>query len=467
MRLLIISLFSFWQFTTFAQHKEFMEPIGWGGNRIELQTITSKSKKSSCVFVQSYDSIRAFVFNSQIKVMRSFCVLIKSWEVLLGGCMRDSSVYLFTELRGIPKLHCWVLNIINGNTRESDIPFDLQNERSVTQLSAGNRFVFVTANNKINELTLYSFTSEGPGIPVRKRFSDAQWDDLTTGGLFKNHVKLEKIDQEGDVNPEALVKNNKVYLHNDTVLVVMNNHLDSTHVVCFDLDQYQASGWVINHNPGQPARSTIYYSDNSFLFRDKLYYVQATYDSLKVQIVDPYSGAINKSWTTGGNEEIDYKNTSILQEGGTRSKRDFGDLDNTSELLKKMVNGSAVITAKPAAKDQIEIVVGSYKKVTVTTTKPAAGATMVTSATGAPMMVPAASVSHETWTKSAHFKSLLDAGDYTHREGEPGTSINERIERYTNNLKIPPESENLFMNNGTYYYAYYDKGARTLVVLKF
>ena len=72
----------------------------------------------------------------------------------------------------------------------------------------------------------------------------------------------------------------------------------------------------------------------------------------------------------------------------------------------------------------------------------------------------------ETWTKSTHFKMLLNA-DYSNLPGEPVSSINERIERYTANLRIPPGQENIFVTNGQYYYAYYDKAERRLVVLKF
>jgi hypothetical protein len=57
--------------------------------------------------------------------------------------------------------------------------------------------------------------------------------------------------------------------------------------------------------------------------------------------------------------------------------------------------------------------------------------------------------------------------DYSHMTGEPAPSINEKIERYTANLHIPPELENIFVINGLYYYAYYDKEERRLVIIKF
>jgi hypothetical protein len=68
--------------------------------------------------------------------------------------------------------------------------------------------------------------------------------------------------------------------------------------------------------------------------------------------------------------------------------------------------------------------------------------------------------------KSMHFKMLLNA-DYSNMPGEPESTMAERIERYTANLQVPPEQENIFVTNGQYYYAWYDNGERRLVVMKF
>ena len=468
MRVVILFLFSFWSIQVMAQNKQFAEFIGWAEKQVELHTILNRTRQSNCTFVVGSDSIRAFVLTGQLKLMRQFSLPLKSEEKLLGGFMRDSSVYMFTEQEGKGALHCAVLNVITEKIRESFIPFDIQKEKPVTHISAGNHFVYVTANNKANELTLYNFSSEQPGIALRYQFSDAQWSDLTTPGVFSRTVKLEEIDQEGDINLDAIAKSNKLYLNNESVLLIMNNHIDSTHVITFDLKQQKVSARVIDHNPGKPASKHVSYSDNSFLFRNKLYYVRATYDSLQVQIADLYSGVINKSFSTASDQEISFRNTPILQEGSTNNNKDLRDLNKTSQLLRKMINGSAVITVKPYGNDQLEVVVGSYKKTSVTMPTPGyTGMPANYGSTGTPMMRQPGGFIRKTYTNSVHFKMLLYASDYSHMTGEPGSSVNERIERYTASLQVPPESENIFVTNGQYYYAYYDKAERKLVVLKF
>jgi hypothetical protein len=262
----------------------------------------------------------------------------------------------------------------------------------------------------------------------------------------------------------------------------MNNHIDSTRIISFDLKQQKVSSWVIDHNPGKPAPKNVSYSDNSFLFRNKLYYVRATNDSLLVQIADPYSGAINKSFSTASDQEIAWKNTPILEEGSTASQRGnneeknkqlLRDREKTKQLLRKMIRDTAVIMAKAYGNDQIEVVVGSYAKKSMILHAPGYnnnGFTGRPASLGSSYIGPPSYTNggfdRESWTRSTHFKMLLNT-DYSQMPGEPANSVYEKIERYTASLHIPSDLENIFVINELYYYAYYDKEERRLVVIKF
>jgi hypothetical protein len=87
------------------------------------------------------------------------------------------------------------------------------------------------------------------------------------------------------------------------------------------------------------------------------------------------------------------------------------------------------------------------------------------------MMMPGRSstrrVFYDTWTQSSYFKTLLHADNFSHMPGEPVSSAYERIERYAATLKTEPGAGNIFELSGQYYYIYYDKAERKLVVLKF
>ena len=65
MRIAIFTLFFFFTIQVMAQSRHFVETIGWTDKRIELQTISNRTRQSSCTFVAGRDSIRAFVFTGQ------------------------------------------------------------------------------------------------------------------------------------------------------------------------------------------------------------------------------------------------------------------------------------------------------------------------------------------------------------------------------------------------------------------
>src|SRR4051812_33011028 len=111
MRLLVFTLIFHCSFMAVAQQKHFEELIGWRGNKIELHTISNKSKDQSCTFVVGGDSIRAFVFSGRVRLINEFRLVHNSGEKVLGGFIRDSMVYLFTEKPGNDELHNYMLDI--------------------------------------------------------------------------------------------------------------------------------------------------------------------------------------------------------------------------------------------------------------------------------------------------------------------------------------------------------------------
>jgi hypothetical protein len=474
MRPLILFLFLCCTLQVMAQSRHFVETIGWTDKTIEVQTILNRTRQSSCTFVMSGDSIRAFVFTGpQLKLMRQFSLPRKGHERLLGGFMRDSSVYMYTKLAEKGALHCTAINVVTEEIKETFIRLDLARERTVAYINAGNHFVYLTANYRTRELSVFNFTSDQPGVGMRYQLSEPFWRDLTLGS-WGNNITVEVMEREGEPDLQALVRNNKLYVKNDTMLLVMNNHLDSTYVVSFDLKQKNADSWLIEHNPAKRTQKKVSYSDNSFVFRNKLYYVRATTDSLLVQVADLYTGEINKTFSTERREEISYKNTPFMLERIVDDKRkDPKDLSKTSSLLRNMVDGRAVIMARPFGNDQVEVLVGSYEQTSSTTAVGGYYGYNIPRPYGYPATVVPYDAYNQrriirtTWTNSVHFKMLLNGVNFSHVEGEPGSSPNERIDRYTYKMKIDPESESLFVNSGQHYYAYYDKAGYKLVVLKF
>jgi len=456
MRFLVFALVFHCSLVAIGQQKHFIEDIGWRGNKIELHTVCNKKKDQSCTFAVNSDSIRAFVFNRQVQLIRQFSMAHPSGEKVLGGFIRDSMVYLYTEKPGSDQLHNWVFDIASGKIKERVVAFDLKKETVVDHISAGDRFLYFTANYKTSAFNIYNFTSDQQWDTLRYTFAESGWNDLTSLHGGSRLVSVEKVDLEGGSSINTAAKGNKLYPRNDTLLLVMNNHCDSTHVYCFDLDNKKVNSWVIQHHTGIVAATNRphSYSDNSYLLKNKLYYVLATADSLYLQVVDLYTGAINRSFGAKSEDEISFKNTPIvLADEGQYSFGASREPVKTKQLLLKMVNGDAVITATLNNNNQVEVIVGSFLK--------------INQVVSGGYMTRMDGFNSNGWVKSAHFKTLLNASTFEHVDGNIGNSINEKVGYYTTGIKIPPQAENLFMSGGRYYHAYYNKDDRRLVILQF
>jgi hypothetical protein len=272
---------------------------------------------------------------------------------------------------------------------------------------------------------------------------------------------MEKIDFEGDCSIKVAASPNKLYVRGDSLLLVTTSKTGHTKLFTFNLPEQKVDQKVFTHKIAgvTPAEPTVGYVDNAYLLKDKIYYVWATYDLMGLEVMDLYSGKLVKEYKVGRDQEIEFKNTDIMQEGTSMSKNAVRTLDNTRQLMRKMYNGDAVVIAAFNTKGQVELTVGSYTKV--------GGQTVGTSGVGGTYSVSTGGFWRPSWTKSAHFKMLVDADTGEHVPGEIDDSINEKIERYTLGVKIPTEAENLYYFKGNYYYAFYNQEDRKLTIVRF
>lgn len=448
MRLLICILFSFSTLHVIAQQRHYELNLGWRGNNIQLHTISDKNKEQSCTFIVNQDSIRALVFNNQVQLMRQFGIKRSYGQQLLGGFISNAKVHLFIRQEKKEELLNWVLDINTGTIKDNFIPFDLKNEKEVGHLSGGNRFLFITSNKRTAELIIYNFSG------------DTQFDTLHYSlGARKPDFGI--VDMEGVCPIDIAAEKNKLYLQGDTLLLVMNDQRNNTQVTGIDVSNKKINNWTIPHLANASA-------DNSFLFGNKLFYVGASADSLCIQIADVYSGIVKKSFVALAEDTISFKNTAITQEGGLYNPGGTRELDKAKQLLRKMDNGGPVIGATINSNNQLEIVVGSYKKMKFSQLSAGSNVVMTPGGAGGSMMaMPSGTFYRNDWIKSVRFKILLDARTLEHVQGVPGNSINEKIDYYTGGRKIPPLGTNLFKTNGRYYVTYYENDSRKLSILKF
>ena len=451
-----------------AQVKFFEEEIGWRGKSIELHTIADRDKQQNCLFLCNNDSIRAFVLDGKRNVVQHFYFNRLQDEQFLGGFIKDGKVQVFLQGSGaISDLHVWVLDIAGGTGDDYIVPFAMRHERAVEEFSCGDHFLFFSVNRKASQFAIYDFREGKRCDTLHYTFQEGVWQALTAfNGGWSRELDVVKIDPEAEMNPDMAHIPNKLYWMHDSLFLLMNNYVRGvTAVFSFDLHTRKVDFRSIQHNNAHTMDPPLVdYVDNSMLLDDKLYFVSAEDAGLDVQVRSFYSGALLKEYEVKRDEEITWKNTPIVQEG-SYYKKGPRELGKTRQLVRKMVNGSAVLMANREDSGRVGVTVGAWQR--MSSGGPGFGMGTMMMAGSVPVFVSTGVFFRSNSIRSSRFKMVLDSASLEHVPGEITGDIGEKIERYTDGISIPPEGENLFVNAGTYVYAYYNRDEHKLMLSSF
>jgi hypothetical protein len=461
MRNYLTLLFSFLCFVVNAQEKKVDQYIGWKSGKVQLHTIYTK--QLSCTFMLNPDSIKALVFDNDSKLVQQFTVYKKYNEKFLGGFIKNNSVHLFMDNASSPGLHSWLFNVADKSIKENTVPFEINKEIIIGRLSSGEHFFYFAISKKSPEFVLYNFTNELHYDILRYTVAADIWDKMRGNSFSRNNnFAIEKVDTEGECNVEIAQSPNKIYVRNDTLFLLSNTIKSVTGIFEFDLTNNNLGFRQIAHSGNSTKEQQE--EDNSFLLGDRLYYAAATPGALSVQVVDFYTGDILKTFRCNYDEDISFKNTPVIQEGSHFFKI-TKELTKTKQLLRKMSNGKAVISAtRDIANRQVQVLVGSYSP-------PNSGGFGLTNIPAGPegtmIFTPVGGFTRNSWAKSARFKMLLNAETNEHVTGKLPPGINDKIEAYTKDMKIPEDGENLFVKNNNYHYVFYDREKQMLSIVVF
>ena len=449
-----------------AQVKFFEESIGWRGKSIELHTISDAGKQQNCLFLCNSDSIRAFVLDHGRNIIQHFYFNRLPDEQFLGGFIKDGKVQVFLQSTGNNSdLHVWVLDVVAGTGDDYVVPFGMRHERTVDEISAGDHFLFFTVNRKASQFAIYDFHEDKRVDTLHYTFEGGIWKALTNfDGGWSRELSVVKIDPDGEMNPDMTHVPNKLYWMHDSLFLLMNNYQRGvTAVFSFDMRGHKVDFRTITHNNAEKMNPPLVdYVDNSMMLDGRLYFVSAEDQLLNVQVRDFYSGRLLQEYKAKRDEDIVWKNTPIVQEGsyyhpGPR------ELTRTRQLIRKMVSGSAVLMANREDSGRVGVTVGAWEK--MHTNGPGFG--VGSFVPGMNLFVSTGVFFRSTTVRSSRFKMVLDSSSLQHVGGEITGDIGDRIERYTDGISIPPEGENLFLNAGTYVYAFYNRDEHKLMLSSF
>ncbi len=448
--------------------------IGWSGSEIKLQTIHDQSGSFHASLLENLDSFKVILYDRRFTEIHEYTIPRMNEEELVAGFIKEGKIYLFCNYHMPTGYHNYTIDISSGEIHFALVLSDKRKEKLIDRISSGDYALWLGIDKKNLNFVIYNWRNQQDMDTIVYHFKDpVMWESITKSStVFSRDVDVAKIDEAGLPDIQSVSARNKVYLIHDTLFLTMNRNLANTIVYAFDLNNKTVNYRVIENEPVKKVFDRYTkenkvegdYVDNSYLLNGKLYFISASDEALHVSISDFYNGTRLKYFEVKREDTIDFKNTPVLQEGKALYFNNSKELTKTKQLLRKMTSGNAAIAALNDSMGTA-ITLGSNKEETQM------GVPGYGFGSGSPNMVIGGNgmgnFSRGTWTKAVRFRMLVDSVTFQHIPGDMEPSINDRVEEFSHDVKIPEHAENLLYQDGQYIYIYYDKKKQSLVLQQF
>jgi hypothetical protein len=470
--LLLCLSFSF-NFLT-AQSLISSKHIGWSGSGLILQTVHDKSGDLHASLLENLDSFKVILYDRSFGEVHEYNIARINQEDLVAGFIKEGKIYLFCNYHSPNGYDNYTIDISSGEINHVLVLSDKRKEKLIDRISSGDYALWLGIDKKNSSFVIYNWRNQQDMDTIIYHFKDpVMWESITkSGSMFGRDVDVAKIDEAGLPDIQSVSARNKVYLIHDTLFLTMNRNLANTIVYAFDLYNKTVNYRLIENESVKKTYDRYTrenkvegdYVDNSYLLNGKLYFISASDESLHVSISDFYSGVRLKYFEVKRDDTIDFKNTPVLQEGKALYFNNTKELTKTKQLLRKMTSANAAIAALNDSMGT-SITLGSNKE-----EKQMGLPGYGFSSGSANIMIGGSGMgdfSRGTWTKAVRFRMLVDSITFQHIPGDMEASINDRIDEFSHDIKIPEHAENLLFQDGRYIYIYYDKKKQSLVLQQF
>ncbi|TAF46869.1 MAG: hypothetical protein EAZ51_09820 [Sphingobacteriales bacterium] len=468
-----------------AQLVKNEKKIGWRGGEANVKLISfpNKDRSLNCVVLSKPDSIMANVYDDKLNVVYSFATKnpdpYEGVFAPIGGFFSNNFINIVTKQNGTNIFNCINFNNTTSEIKLSNTEINTKGKRFVTSVNTGNNFFQIFINKSAPILYVYSTKNDNT-------FTEQVFElnkDLNTGLTDKemlsvlsteSRFKSTLIDKDIVTSADVAVLKSKIYLNNDTLTLAIDDVYSETKVFNLNLSNNKVKYQITSHILEKDSLGNIFSFDealenipksyNSIIIENILYHVFVTPDILKFSATKLDDNQLLFVYKTNVTDDIDYKNTSILQEGTSVSSTQTKQL-TTTQFFRKILGGSAVISGIKNKNNMHQLTIGGYKKLATGSGMGAFGGMGAMGMIGSGMMSFGGVGFSRNWDKVTRFKTLFDPLTSKHVKGEVNDDDTELIKEYVQNVTMPFEGDDIFYCNGNSYYTYYDNLTKNLVTI--
>jgi len=442
-------------------------------------TIVDEQTGNFAVFLDDENKLYGFLYDTDLKLINRFTSegLPKKYSEIVGYSINGEMIRLFLKDNRDKRFGSVLFNFSNGTTEETLYDFKLKDEVYVEGYSNTSTFHLITMSKESSLFNLYLF-EEGSQLKKEtidlsdERFIDnfgnqqnlnriMAWGGArqTSGSLYS--FKVDKIDAHSPNSIETVSEIVKMY-PGDSGFQISVETEDLTYLIDISTKELD----YLLKKIEKPRLSENSPNSNSFILDDKIYQISSTRDEMAFSIKSLDNNEELKSILVGKDDEIYFKNTPIIQEGGTYSN--YREMEKTSKFLRRLSKEDIGI-AVTEHKNHYIITMGSKKDVQRGgggMMMPGFGIPIATAGSFTVMFNPTffAYGSYSN-TKATQIECIFDE-NFNHKEGEVPSNVFDKIHDAAENFP-KKTAETIFKLKENYIWGYYNKKLDKYIMYKF
>lgn len=445
-----------------------------------IPLIDSERERFALVLI-SGKKIDGYLFDKEYQIIGSLQKeeKIKQYKEILGQIvLKNEDFVVFMANNSRRKFASARFSFTNSSLTLNTLELDLANESIIQTAEYNNMFHVFTITPGANLINVYRFQDDktyerfqisltGQSFLTKKQKEVNFYDMITLNSGFYGQIKslnLLRIDTNDPTTLEIASNTTKMYQEKERFILTFDNNQHITQIAEINLETLR--GRVIHVEKALKNWSAKQKNSNSFLVDEVLFQIIATREVLHLRAQNYCTGEIINEHYVNKNDTINFKNTSIVQTGG--SLDNYREFEDTATLLRKMNRGKAAIAVqKKGALYQV-----SYGGI-------------IQKATGANLMMPGVGIAGTAFgamsvfinptylaygsyknTKALTVDALFNKG-FEHEDGEINKNVFDRIEDYEYENKISPSGRTVFKMKNVYILGSYESFAKTYTLRSF
>jgi len=306
--------------------------------------INEKNDDISFFFIDS-KNIYGYLLNDNFKIKNQLISDKKSrkFKKLIGYSISENDKYrIYLTDKKNEAFVSIEFSYKDKNSTLSKISIDLKNEKFIQTVAYNNKFYLVTITKRSSIINIYSFDEKANYIRHELDFSDNKF-------ILKNHIStlyelfrsssnedrsinVLKIKEDTPNSIEMTSANIKQYIRGSKLVFSFDINQKLTQILSINLDTYSKN--VRHFEKPYFAEKQIFIKTNSYLSGDYIYQLSALDYKFMFTVKDFDTGNLIKSYSATREDSIFFKNSPIIQFGGSYKK--FRELDKTKQFLRKM-----------------------------------------------------------------------------------------------------------------------------------